>query len=277
MLKIDCHVHTALSHHGSGSLREAIELAVEEGIKVIGFAEHAPLPFDYEHRLTESETVAYLSDLTRLQKEYTGQIVVLRGLEADYYEPSQQYVCDVLSRLSYDFVLGSIHFFDVDGERISLWDFDAFQDEKTVTAYFEALDKAINSGMFEIIAHPDIILRSGVDTEVVRKNMSVLIRLMSTAKVGYEVNCSGITKSRYDPIRRVKVGGPSYPDLELAVEAYHHGVPLGIGSDAHETERIGKNIAVTLEKLFQLGVKEVAYFCDRSEVSVTLTGSGCRG
>jgi len=270
---IDCHVHTALSHHGIGTVIEGIEQAIDEGIEVIGFTEHSPLPFDHEHRLTESETAAYLRDLERLQAKYANRITILKGLEADYYRPNQQYVCEALCRLTYDFALGSVHFIELDGERLNLWDFEAFRDKRVISAYFEALSSAIQSGMFEAIAHPDIILRAGVEKDLVRKRITDLIPSMSRKNVGYEVNCSGITKNRYDPFKKMKVAGPSFPDLELAAGAYHYGIPLTIGSDAHETDRIGSNVAVTLKNLSQLGVGEVTYFRERSARSFPFKAS----
>ncbi len=270
---IDCHIHTACSHHGFGTLREGIEKAIEIGIRVIGFSEHAPLPFDREHRMTQRETIAYLRDLTRLQRDYADYIVILKGLEIDYFSSYQQYIYDMLSDLSYDYAIGSVHFLETAERRISIWDFDEFQNDRLVSSYFEALESAIGSGMFEIIAHPDIILRAGVKTDLVRKKMNALLPSMCTTRVGYEINCSGITKTKYDPVRKIKTKGPSYPDLELAVEACHRGVLLSVGSDSHETALIGKNVAVTLERLYELGVKDIAYFRCREAVPFVLSGS----
>jgi histidinol-phosphatase (PHP family) len=44
--KIDLHNHTVRCNHATGTVDEYIERAIELGIGVYGFSEHAPIYFD---------------------------------------------------------------------------------------------------------------------------------------------------------------------------------------------------------------------------------------
>lgn len=257
---IDCHVHTALSHHGAGSLRDCVEYAIDRGVTVLGFAEHAPLPFDAEHRLTEREASAYLREVAQLRRTYRNQIVILGGLEVDYVPSHASYIATMLPKLHYDFALGSIHFVETPDGRVRVWDYAHFHEATLVSQYVHAVRAAATSGLFDGIAHPDIILRAGIDNDGFRDAIRPLLPVFRSHGISYEVNCSGMTKDVYDPATGLMATGrSSYPDLEFAAEASSEGVALTVGSDAHEPDLIGCNIELATQLLKEHGVREITY------------------
>ncbi len=261
---IDCHVHTALSHHGAGSLRDCVESALDRGVTVLGFAEHAPLPFDKEHRLTEREACAYLRDVAQLRSAFRDRIVILGGLEVDYLPSHASYLAAMLSKLQYDFAVGSIHFVETPEGRVRVWDYARFHEAPLVSRYVDAVRAAAMSGLFDGIAHPDIILRSGIDGASFRDAIRPLFPVLRSHGISYEVNCSGMTKDAYDPASGLTATArSSYPDLELAAQANAEGVALTVGSDAHEPDLIGYNITRATHLLREYGVREITY-CDRA-------------
>jgi len=51
-LRVDLHNHTPYCNHATGSPREFVERAIEVGIDIFGFSEHAPMDFDHKYRLS---------------------------------------------------------------------------------------------------------------------------------------------------------------------------------------------------------------------------------
>ncbi|MFH1506521.1 MAG: histidinol-phosphatase [archaeon] len=262
---IDCHVHTKRSHHGEGDIEDFVLKAIDRGFEIIGFSEHAPFLFDSEHRLTKEEIRRYLDDVVELKIKYSNQIKILSGLEVDYHPSAESYLTSLLPLLECDFRLGSVHFFDSGSSRFSVWDYNALQRPEVIDSYFASLDRAVASGFFDVIAHPDIILRSGVRPSQINGFFLNLVASMKQFCCAYEINCSGLTKSSYDLVSRKKVyGAPSYPNIEIAALAHSEGVPLVIGSDAHSPDYLGANVLFFIQELKKRGITDVTYFEKRT-------------
>ena len=57
--RIDLHNHTERCNHAQGSIDEYIQRAIDIGIDIYGFSEHAPMDFDAHYRLDFAEMSAY--------------------------------------------------------------------------------------------------------------------------------------------------------------------------------------------------------------------------
>ena len=83
------HTHTFRCHHASGTEREYIEKAIAEGLTVMGFSDHVPMPFPDGHqsgfRVRIEELEDYIRTLEALREEYKDRIQILIGFEAEYY------------------------------------------------------------------------------------------------------------------------------------------------------------------------------------------------
>ena len=72
MLPYNYHTHTARCNHASGADREYVEAAIQEGVKVLGFSDHAPYLFpntDYYSvfRMKTNELFEYAESVRSLQ------------------------------------------------------------------------------------------------------------------------------------------------------------------------------------------------------------------
>ena len=67
------HTHTTRCKHASGSEREYIEAAIKAGMKILGFADHVPCPFEDGFvsgiRMDMEDAADYVNDIRALQKE----------------------------------------------------------------------------------------------------------------------------------------------------------------------------------------------------------------
>jgi len=80
-MRIDLHNHTTRCNHAKGSMQSYIERAIELGIDIYGFSEHAPMDFDEYYRLNFDEMSAYTQDVLRLKEQYKDDIKILLGYE----------------------------------------------------------------------------------------------------------------------------------------------------------------------------------------------------
>ena len=88
-MKANYHTHTFRCNHAYGTEREYIENAIKEGLQVLGFSDHVPMPYKdgwYSPIRMKPELLTdYVETLLKLKKEYESQIKILVGFEAEYY------------------------------------------------------------------------------------------------------------------------------------------------------------------------------------------------
>jgi len=82
--RIDLHNHTTRCNHAEGTVNEYIERAIELGINIYGFSEHAPMDFDEKYRLPFCDMDAYTNEILEAKEKYKNDIEILLGYEVDY-------------------------------------------------------------------------------------------------------------------------------------------------------------------------------------------------
>ena len=88
-MRANYHTHTKRCGHADGSEREYIEAAIENGIQILGFSDHAPYTFGDGYanhiRMGMNELEEYIGTLSELKKEYAKDIQIHIGLEMEYF------------------------------------------------------------------------------------------------------------------------------------------------------------------------------------------------
>ena len=83
------HTHTRRCGHAVGEDREYAEAAVQAGLKILGFSDHAPqiFPDGYysSFRMRPEELKGYVESVLSLRKEFAGTLEIPLGLELEYY------------------------------------------------------------------------------------------------------------------------------------------------------------------------------------------------
>jgi histidinol-phosphatase (PHP family) len=157
-MRVDLHNHTTLCNHAEGSMEQYIQKAIELGIDIYGFSEHAPMKnFCDGYRLILEKKKFYENSIIELQKKYQDQIKITLGYEVDYM--SGDYILDEIKNANVDYLIGSVHYLDK-------WGFDnpefigiyKNKDINTIwEEYFEAVKAMAKSGYFNIVGHLDLI------------------------------------------------------------------------------------------------------------------------
>jgi len=257
----DYHLHTGRCGHGEGSVRDYALYAREAGLTEIGFADHIymywlpPEKRDPALAMSEDELPAYVEEVLAAREEFP-DLTIRLGIEADYIPGHEDELRRILASYPFDYVIGSVHYLDG-------WGFDnpdlrsgyeGRDPDRLYQDYFKLVQKAARSGLFDILAHPDLIKKFGV-----RPSADLTGLYHGTActcnafNVAVEVNTAGL---------RAPVGEiyPSRAFLELCLQ---QEVPVVIGSDAHRPDQAGADFDRAVGLLRDVGYREVAVFSGR--------------
>jgi histidinol-phosphatase (PHP family) len=157
---------------------------------------------------------------------------VILGIEAEYIPGAEADTRELLEGYPFDVVLGSVHWIGGWGiglpQQRSLWD---RADVLTVyQEYFSLVSDAAMSGLFDVLAHPDLVKIFGYRPPNPPLNLwKGLAEVMSHASVAAEVSTAGWRK----PVEEI------YPDPALLRILNSAGIPITLASDAHRPEDIG--------------------------------------
>ena len=76
-MRVDLHNHTHLCNHANGTMEEYILQAINEGIDIYGFSDHAPMDFDPKYRMSFEQKQSYETDVLALKDKYKNKIKIL--------------------------------------------------------------------------------------------------------------------------------------------------------------------------------------------------------
>jgi histidinol-phosphatase (PHP family) len=272
-LLTDYHVHlrpdddgtTAERYFTQENVERYREAASERGIEELGVAEHI-------HRFVQSLDIwqhpwyrYWARDDVDEYCEFVRSQGLKLGIEADFLVGREDRVANLLDGRPWDYVVGSVHFMGEDAvdlrgapdwESFDIW--RAGDPEKVWRLYFETLGEAARTGLFDILAHPDLVKVFGNRVPVpegdLRRFYERAMDGIAESDVAIEVSTAGLRKET----------GEIYPAaafLEMCLDA---GRPVALSSDAHTPEQIGHEYEQALEWLTDLGVSELAVFEGRT-------------
>jgi histidinol-phosphatase (PHP family) len=232
-------------------------VADERGIAELGVAEHI-------HRFTQALDVwqhpwwrRWARDDVDAYCAFVREDTDLRlGIEADFVAGAEDRLANFLDDREWDYVVGSVHFVRdeaVDMEDWSVWG-RGESAEKVWRRYFETVAEAARTGLYDIMAHPDLVKVWGTDAPVpegdLRRYYEPAIEGFLEGGVAVEVSTAGLRK----PVSEIY---PSRGFLELAVEA---GLPVALSSDAHLPDQLGYRYEEAVALLEQVGIGELSVF-----------------
>jgi histidinol-phosphatase (PHP family) len=238
--------------------REAAEAA---GITELGVSEHV-------HRFSQALTIwdhpfwrEYAHDDLLAYCAFVREQTDLRlGLEVDFIPGREDRIANLIERCELDYAVGSVHFI---GDRaVDDTDYDVWHGgrsaEEIWRRYFETLAEAARSGLFDILAHPDLVKIWGDPRRVpegdLRRYYEPALEAIAESGIAVEVSTAGIRK----PV------GEVYPSPSFLQGVLETSAPLALSSDAHVPEQIGYAYDQALELLESLGVSELATFSGRT-------------
>ena len=257
----ESHCHTRLCKHAFGEPDEYAAVALARGFKGITFTCHCPLPdgFSASVRMAPEQFDDYVAMIAATRAAFAGRLDVRLGLESDFYPGVEPWLEKLHARVPLSHVLGSIHYQVSDYRKLYFTgDVKLYQQ-----LYYEHLALSAESGLFDTLAHPDLIKNeSPADWDFARMQPCIeraLDRIAATG-VAMELNTSGVQKALPEM-------NPSPSQLALMRE---RGIPVVIGADAHVPERVGDGYPFALNLLLNAGYENVSFFIDRKRQDVPI-------
>jgi histidinol-phosphatase (PHP family) len=244
-MRVDLHNHTTLCNHAVGTTEEYIKKAIDLGIDIYGFSDHAPCKnkFDPKYRMDINSKKSYENDILFLKDKYKKDIKILLGYEVDFVEGDYIYD-EILNGKNIDYLIGSVHFIPQFDSKYSLfnsnfWGFDnpEFIDQyqsKDITKiwedYFQAVYCMVKSNKFDIVGHLDLIKVFGFFPKKDIKSIAYkTLKEIKKSNMVLEINPAGLRKTVKE----------QYPSKQLLELAYELDIPITFGSDAHKLDDIG--------------------------------------
>jgi len=240
---------------------EYVEQARRTGVDEIGFSDHV-----YYFRQTRElwEIPWMLERCDDDLDEYVDAVVeaksrglpVKLGIEVDYFPGIERELAALLEPYPWDYVLGSVHYVDgfpVDQEPGLVHKLPVGEAWRR---YFTWLRNAARSGLFDCLAHPDLIKFFGMrapDEETHYLHVETADAI-EAAGVCVEVSAAGLHK----PV------GELYPDRSFLELCRERGVPITLASDAHRPEHVGRDVDKAAAFARAVGYETVTVF-DRRE------------
>lgn len=270
----DYHLHlrpddvgSAADHFTEENVARYLAAAESAGIAELGVSEHI-------YRFTQALELwrhPFWQDQARddldAYCEFVRETPLRLGIEADYVRGAEDRTAALLDAREFDYVVGSVHFMGEDGavddRRYDVWLTDGDPDSLW-RRYFEWIAAAARSGLFDILAHPDLIKVWGVDRPLPardpRHHYEPAVEAIADSGIAVEVSTAGLRKNV----------GEIYPSPAFAEMCVEAGAVFALSSDAHAPGQVGFAYDRALEFLAELGVEEICVFEGRERRLVSL-------
>ncbi len=284
----DYHVHlrpdeentAAARYFTPANVKRYEEAAAERGIAELGVSEHIyrfrQALGIWRHELWVQNAV---DDIDAYCEFVRADTQLKLGIEADFIPGAEDRMAQLLEARDFDYVLGSVHFVGagaLDMEQYTIWD-GSRSPEQIWRAYFQTLGEAARSGLFDILAHPDLVKiwspaqpapgrrpaqpapghrAMPLPEGDLRRYYELAMDGIAESGIAVEISTAGLRK----PV------GEMYPAPEFLRMCVEAGAPIALSSDAHTPEHVGADYRAAIELLESVGVGELCVFSGRSRV-----------
>jgi histidinol-phosphatase (PHP family) len=209
--------------------------------------------------MREDQFDEYVALVAKTREEWLGRVDVRLGLEADYFEGCEDYLEKQLASADFHFVLGSVHP-QISEFRAKYWQSDEVEVQRT---YFRLLAQSAETGLFDSLAHPDLI--KNVTSKVwypdaIMDDIRHALDRIAASGVAMELNTSGVNKTISE----------MNPFPNMLKEMGQRNIPVTLGADAHEPDRVADGYDQALHVLSECGFTHVSFFLERKRQEVLI-------
>lgn len=268
----DFHIHESYSSDAPLATPEKYcRVAERRGIDEICFTTHLILAGpDVQHGISPEKIPSYLRDIEAAQENTD---VALRvGLEIDWFPEVEKEIEEVLDEYPLDYALGSLHYvrgIDIGSRRRSPAFFLGKELVDALDIYFEEWGKAAESGLFDVLAHPDYFRKylslthdMPVSFEEYGSTVHDALDSLRSHGVGIGVNASGYRHGI----------GDHYPIKGFMQAAREVGIETAVvGSDCHTVGDLGRNTLRATHRLKREGFDHISVFEGRKSRKVSIS------
>lgn len=261
--KHNYHSHTyRCGHAAMVPDKDYIEKAIKNDFTQYGISDHVPVhPIFYSDsimRMHDNDVDDYLESIAQLKRIYSSDIKVYSAFEAEYDEIVEAYLCQLRNRCDY-MLLGQHYILNKNIRRSGNYPIE----------YAKKVCTAIESGIFDIVAHPDIFMKYFYDItdEKTKKlflnNASIAARMICEKALEYgvplEINLGDVGDLDKNIIIKDLIRYPNDLFWDVAREM---GNAVVVGIDAHYPLQIDLR-ELYLERIDRrIDLKKLAFVAD---------------
>ncbi len=268
----DFHIHESYSSDAPLATPEKYcRVAERRGIDEICFTTHLILTGpDVQHGISPEKIPSYLQDIEAAQENT--DVTLRAGLEIDWFPEVAREIEEILDEYPLDYALGSLHYvrgIDIGSRRQSPSFFLGKELGDALDIYFEEWGKAAESGLFDVLSHPDyfrkyLSLTHEMPVSLQEYGPKVLdvFDILRSQGVGIGVNTSGYRHGI----------GDLYPIKGFMRAAREAGIETAVvGSDCHTVGDLGRNTLGAAHRLKREGFDHICVFVGRKSRRVSLS------
>lgn len=257
----DYHTHTKrCGHAGNYDENEYIEEAKKCGIKKLGFSDHiANYPLKYSElrsRMSYSQMDEYIKAIYKL-KENNSDIDIYCGFEAEFDPKIISYLCDLRDKVDY-MILGQ-HYVD---------NVSSVNNPNYPLEYANMVVKAIESGIFDIVGHPDVYMskRDSIvndeDLKLFDENSILANKMIINKAIEYniplELNLAAVSRDKI-----INNGTFAYPNVDFWNMVIEKNARVILARDSHSPEMFEKTPEL-VQKIKEFINYDSLYFVDEN-------------
>jgi histidinol-phosphatase (PHP family) len=260
----DYHLHLRPDEEGTpadqyftgANVERYLDAARQAGIEELGVSEHV---YRFRQALDvwrHPFWVEQATDDLDAYCEFVRTTPLRLGIEADFIPGAEDRTRNLLEAHDFDYVVGSIHF--VGDSAVDHADYDAWgtsgDPDRVWRSYFGAVAEAARSGLFDVLAHPDLVKVWGPERPWPDRDprfyYEPAVEAIAETGIVVEVSTAGLRK----PV------GELYPSRALGEMCVDAGASFALSSDAHLPEHVGYEYGRAVGLLRELGVGEICVF-----------------
>lgn len=252
MQTFNYHTHTYRCGHADLNLKdeEYVKEFIKMGFKKIAFTDHCPEKNENDKRpnirMEYTQRKEYLDSINKLKEKYADKIEIESGYEVEYLPGEEENLME-LKQETDKLILGQ-HFIYDDNKELKIFGATVFSDEDLIQ-YAKYIEKAMELGIPDIIAHPDIYMLSRESFgKVEEKATNMICSAAEKYQIPLEINLCKIFNRIYfegkkltiptNKERKEKIATVKYPCQGFWKVAANYNIKVLYGIDAHFKEQI---------------------------------------
>ena len=231
------HTHTRWCNHATGEIEDYLDAAIDAGLYEIAITEHVPHKDNRDPKRIQWEDFHKYNDaLDGAIERYKGKIKVIKGFECEYYPEAMGAYEIFREKYGYEIMILGQHRSGDDRE------IDNFgkKDAAKMMRYADEICTGLKTGMFDFLAHPDLVLENYNDNkwdENCEKVMGRIFKACEDYSIPVEINANGIR------------GSKRYPDDNAFMLSKEYGLTYLVNSDAHHPEHLCDDMVKRAEEM----------------------------
>ena len=259
--KMNFHTHTTYCD-GKESVESMIQAAIAKDFIRLGFSGHVFNDFRPEDQdiwcMSPERTGKYIAEVRAMAEKYKDKIDILCGIEQDF--------CSSVSTEGYDYVIGSVHYAEKDGQYYCVDESPAVL-EAAIREGFGGDPYALTKRFFEMeaevvqktnatfIGHFDLVTKFNegnryfdpMDKRYRHAALEAMDALIETGRP-FEINTGGM----YRGFRT-----EAYPSIQLLKDLKERSGSILLSSDSHDGQSIGYKFTEAAQMAKEIGFRTV--------------------